>query len=197
MLNPEVVTACVFAIFTWKQLCQSSFFNKVAGLRPYLRYTLFKEQFRVTISVNSYFFSFDLAISKLFSIFIPPEYIEMKNWTEMDQNNKVNDKLLIRATWGSNIVLHGRLCVIINEENWQTVCLNLLAVRRTSCIAFITPNNCSEYFVRGHFIAQKMKFPVKRYTNADLKISQYLCVDIKTIPWKFRILNPNKESHWL
>ena len=149
MLNPEVVARCVFAIFTWKQLCQSSFFNKVASLRPYLRYTLFKEQFRVTISVNSYFFSFDLAISKLFSIFIPPEYIEMKNWTEMDQNNKVNDKLLIRATWGSNIVLHDRLCVIINEKNEQTVCLNLLVVGRTSCIAFITPNNCSEYFVRG------------------------------------------------
>ena len=60
----------------------------------------------MTISVNSYFFSFDLAISKLFSIFIPPECIEMKNWTEIDQNNRVNNKLLIRATWGSNIVLH-------------------------------------------------------------------------------------------
>ena len=28
-----------------------------------------------------------------------------------------------------------------------------------------------------------------RYTNADLKISLYVCVDIKTIPLKFHILN--------
>ena len=28
-----------------------------------------------------------------------------------------------------------------------------------------------------------------RYTNADLKISLYVCVQIKIVPWKFRILN--------
>ena len=32
--------------------------------------------------------------------------------------------------------------------------------------------------------------PLNRmYTNAHLKISLYACVHIKTIPWKFRILN--------
>ena len=32
-----------------------------------------------------------------------------------------------------------------------------------------------------------------RYTNADLKISLYVCVHIKRIPWKFRILNPQES----
>ena len=31
------------------------------------------------------------------------------------------------------------------------------------------------------------------YTNADLKISVYVYVHIKTIPWKFRILNPKNS----
>ena len=31
---------------------------------------------------------------------------------------------------------------------------------------------------------------IKRYTNADLKISLYVCVNIKAIPSKFRIPNP-------
>ena len=33
----------------------------------------------------------------------------------------------------------------------------------------------------------------QRYTNADLKISLYVSVHIKTIPWKFRILNPKNS----
>ena len=33
-----------------------------------------------------------------------------------------------------------------------------------------------------------------RYTNADLKISLYVCVHIKTTPWKFCILNP--KDYW-
>ena len=28
------------------------------------------------------------------------------------------------------------------------------------------------------------------YTNADLEISLYVCVNVKIIPWKFHILNP-------
>ena len=32
-----------------------------------------------------------------------------------------------------------------------------------------------------------------RYTNADLKISLYVCVHIKLIPWKFRFLNPKNS----
>ena len=31
------------------------------------------------------------------------------------------------------------------------------------------------------------------YTNADLKISLYVCVHIKKLPWKFRILNPKNS----
>ena len=31
------------------------------------------------------------------------------------------------------------------------------------------------------------------YTNADLKISLYACVHIKTIPWKFFILKPKNS----
>ena len=34
---------------------------------------------------------------------------------------------------------------------------------------------------------------LKRYTNTDLKISLYIWVHIKTIPWKFRFLNPNNS----
>ena len=34
------------------------------------------------------------------------------------------------------------------------------------------------------------KCVIWRYTNADLKIFSYLCVHIKIMPWKFRILNP-------
>ena len=36
-------------------------------------------------------------------------------------------------------------------------------------------------------------FGYQRYTNADLKISLYVRVKIKTIPWKFCILNPNSS----
>ena len=32
-----------------------------------------------------------------------------------------------------------------------------------------------------------------RYTIADLKISLYACVQIKAIPWKFRILKPKNS----
>ena len=34
-----------------------------------------------------------------------------------------------------------------------------------------------------------------RYTNADLKISLYVCVHLKTRTWKFRILNP--KNFWV
>ena len=33
-----------------------------------------------------------------------------------------------------------------------------------------------------------------RYTNAGLKISLYVCVHIKTIPGKLRILNPRNSG---
>ena len=36
----------------------------------------------------------------------------------------------------------------------------------------------------------------QRYTNADLKISLYVCVYIKTIPSKFHIPNP-KNSRFI
>ena len=34
----------------------------------------------------------------------------------------------------------------------------------------------------------------QRYTNADLKISLYVRVHIKLIPWKFRLLNPENSE---
>ena len=34
----------------------------------------------------------------------------------------------------------------------------------------------------------------ERYTNADLKISVYVCVHVKIIPPKFRILNQNNSG---
>ena len=34
----------------------------------------------------------------------------------------------------------------------------------------------------------------QRYTNSDLKIYLYVCVHIKTIPWKFRFLNPENPK---
>ena len=36
-----------------------------------------------------------------------------------------------------------------------------------------------------------------RYTNVDLKVSLYVCVHMKTIPWKFRILNPKNFVDFL
>ena len=33
----------------------------------------------------------------------------------------------------------------------------------------------------------------QRYSNADLKISICVCIYIKTIPWKFPILNPKNS----
>ena len=38
-----------------------------------------------------------------------------------------------------------------------------------------------------------LKAIIKRYPNVDLKISLYVRVYIKTIPWKFRILNPKSS----
>ena len=34
---------------------------------------------------------------------------------------------------------------------------------------------------------------LSRYTNADLKISLYVCIHIKTVPWKFRVLIPQNS----
>ena len=34
---------------------------------------------------------------------------------------------------------------------------------------------------------------ISRYTNADLKISIYVRLRVKAIPWKLRILNPNNS----
>ena len=36
-------------------------------------------------------------------------------------------------------------------------------------------------------------FSPERYTNADLKISVYVRVHMKTIPWKFHILDPKSS----
>ena len=44
-------------------------------------------------------------------------------------------------------------------------------------------------------ICEILTILVKRYTNADLKISLYVCADIKTISWKFRFLNP--KNSWV
>ena len=58
--------------------------------------------------------------------------------------------------------------------------------------------------VRVHFNHKIEKFwfwkywNTLRYTNADLKISPYVFVHIKAIPWKFCILNPNNSPvTWL
>ena len=40
---------------------------------------------------------------------------------------------------------------------------------------------------------KKMNDYGERYTNADLKTSLDVCVYIKTIPWKFCILNPRNS----
>ena len=38
-----------------------------------------------------------------------------------------------------------------------------------------------------------MRTNTERYTNADLKISPYVCVHIKTIYWKCHIPNPKNS----
>ena len=44
------------------------------------------------------------------------------------------------------------------------------------------------------FINRKYNRNCSRYTNADLKISLYVWVHIKTVTWKFRILNPRNSG---
>ena len=34
---------------------------------------------------------------------------------------------------------------------------------------------------------------IYKWNNADLKISLYVCIDIKVLPWKFRIFNPKNS----
>ena len=40
---------------------------------------------------------------------------------------------------------------------------------------------------------KKLSF-LQRYTNADLKISLYVCIQMKVIPWKFHILIPRDSQ---
>ena len=40
----------------------------------------------------------------------------------------------------------------------------------------------------------KVVLKTLRYTNADLKISLYVRAHIKTIPWKFCIVNPRNSG---
>ena len=58
----------------------------------------------------------------------------------------------------------------------------------------------SEYTSAVPIIQNKTKFEdakelfiSERYNNADLKISLYVRVHIKTIPWKFRIFYPKNS----
>ena len=42
--------------------------------------------------------------------------------------------------------------------------------------------------MRGKFCENNFTRTIKgTHTNADLKISLYVCVHMKTVPWKFRI----------
>ena len=50
----------------------------------------------------------------------------------------------------------------------------------------------SEYY---SFRCTKIEVSTSKYTNADLTISLYVCIRIKIIPWKFRILNPKNPSY--
>ena len=70
------------------------------------------------------------------------------------------------------MILHDLLCEVINE----TV---------DSVVLFKDTSQVPEFFV--YFLSFFW------YTNEDLKISLYVCVHIKTIPWKCRIVNPNLE----
>ena len=49
--------------------------------------------------------------------------------------------------------------------------------------------------LHGSYVWIQLSLKHLRYTNADLKISLYVCVHIKTIPWKFHILNP--KNSWV
>ena len=50
-----------------------------------------------------------------------------------------------------------------------------------------------ELLISGLFVDYNKK-TTYRYTNADLKISLYVCVHVKAIPWKFCILNPKSSQ---
>ena len=60
------------------------------------------------------------------------------------------------------------------------------------CWVYIEKTNTfedkTEYIMRNIVL-----FSVSFYTNADLKISLYVCVRIKTMPSKFRIPNPKNS----
>ena len=49
----------------------------------------------------------------------------------------------------------------------------------------LKPMQVNVIYFRVHFLIKRL-----RYTNADLKITLYICVHIKLIPRKFRIPNP-------
>ena len=58
------------------------------------------------------------------------------------------------------------------------------------------------YKLKGHFmfsgdfdngLTLKIEYLYVEDRGADLKISLYVCIHVKTIPWKFRILNPKNS----
>ena len=89
-----------------------------------------------------------------------------------------------------------------SKTTWQKSQLSLYLVTRNCCnrqlVCYFAWMITSFYWTVisaqhyrcwvGKITTQEKKS--QRYTNADLKISLYVYVHIKTIPWEFRVLNP-------
>ena len=73
---------------------------------------------------------------------------------------------------------HQYQCVKLHKNFYVKRCL--LPATNSMCTVLKKIHDCAGFMLM--------------YTNADLKISLYVCVHIKTIPWKFRIPNPKNSG---
>ena len=94
--------------------------------------------------------------------------------------------------------MHSGVCMFLNTELADNLDLDYFLSYIDSTFKSYR-SFTSFYFPSGYFIC---RFPniwsfhfscALRYTNADLKMSLYVRVHIKMIPWKIRILNPRNS----
>ena len=99
----------------------------------------------------------------------------------------------------TNRTLNNLTTFQIQLDNFKSSLRKQFSSFKQSPVAEVSKTPQKIYFVNWKnifFLHEELKSKntvINLINNADLKISLYVCVHIKTIPWKFRILNPENS----
>ena len=80
--------------------------------------------------------------------------------------------------------------------HWNKLCFHVYIILSAKFydVTFLNNFYFVSFFYHLFICRRQRKIRLVRYTNSDLKISLYVWVDIKTIPWKFHIPN---SKYWV